>query len=108
MKQAVSFSFETMPDAQASEVEAFAARLRFGTMLGLRRRALKIKQADLALVVGWKYQYHISEVESAKRGFPSDKLTVWASALQVDPAMFAKEYLRAYEPQIFEALFPEG
>ncbi len=36
---------------------------------------------------------------------PPDRYRVWASALQVDPALFVKQSLRYYDPITYDILF---
>lgn len=85
--------------------DATALRKEAGEYLKQLRLKADVKQQELANKVGMTYYTMVSQVESGKTRLPPDKLLLWADALGVDRAVFAKQLLYFYDPFTFQAIF---
>jgi transcriptional regulator with XRE-family HTH domain len=72
----------------------------------LRERA-GLSQRELAGRVGTEYYTFVSQLENGRGRIPPDRLTIWASALDVEPKTFVKALMRYYDPVTFEILFAD-
>ncbi len=71
---------------------------------GLREKC-GLTQREMARLVGADHYTFISQLETGRGRVPPDRYRVWASALQVDPALFVKQSLRYYDPITYDILF---
>jgi transcriptional regulator with XRE-family HTH domain len=80
-------------------------RKAMGRLLkGLRGKA-GLTQNDMAKLVGQEYFTFISQVENGLAKIPSKDLALWARVLGVPKEALAKEALRYYDPDLFDALY---
>jgi transcriptional regulator with XRE-family HTH domain len=80
-------------------------RKRAGSWLQEKRKAAGLSQIELAQRLGLKYYTFISQVENGFGRVPSDSMEAWARALGIAPAVFARELLVYYEPELHKLLF---
>ena len=80
-------------------------RKRAGAWLQAKRKAAGLSQIELAQRLGLKYYTFISQVENGFGRVPSDSMEAWAAALGIAPAVFARELLVYYEPELHKLLF---
>lgn len=85
--------------------EARQARKLAGDWLKQRRAERGLSQVDLAARLNLKYYTFISQVENGFSRVPTESMAAWATALDVDPAAFARHLLRYYEPELHRLLF---
>ena len=88
-----------------TEPQAKQRRKQAGTWLKELRGRAGLSQIELAQILGLKYYTFISQVENGFGRVPTDSLEAWAVALGVDPAVFARELLAYYEPELYRLLF---
>jgi transcriptional regulator with XRE-family HTH domain len=94
------------PDADRAE-QTKVLRREAGRWLKSLREASGLTQAELASQVGLRYYTFVSQVESGVGRVPIESQGVWAEALGLDPADFARALLRWYEPELHRLLFAE-
>jgi ribosome-binding protein aMBF1 (putative translation factor) len=95
----------TRPWIEKSKKVDKEQRRAMGRLLkGLRERA-GMTQNELAKAVGQEYFTFISQVEGGAAKIPAKDIGIWAKALGVNTQDLAKEALRYYDPDIFDALF---
>jgi len=84
-----------------------AKRLRkqAGTWLKELRARAGLSQIELAGILGFKYYTFISQVENGFGRVPTESIEPWGRALGVEPAVFARELLSYYEPELHRLLF---
>ena len=85
--------------------EARQLRKEAGDWLKQRRADAGLSQVDLAARLGLKYYTFISQVENGFSRVPTETMEAWATALGLEPAMFAKHLLLYYEPELYRLLF---
>ena len=56
-----------------------------GKLIRARRKELGMTQEELALKIGYKTKVAVYKIEKGERKLPSDKITVTAEALGIDP-----------------------
>lgn len=95
------------PDPQRA-AETKALRRNAGRWLKQLRETAGLTQAELADRVGLRYYTFVSQVESGLGRVPIEIQGAWAEALGVEPADFARELLRHYEPELHRLLFMTG
>jgi transcriptional regulator with XRE-family HTH domain len=81
-------------------------RVKSGKMLARARGAAELTQLQLAKLIG-VHQVRISQFETGISTVPSDLLRPMAKSLGCAPHHFAREYLVASDPDLYEALFKE-
>lgn len=79
-------------------------RKRMGAYVAALRQAKGWTQSDLATCLGFKRYNFISQVENGQGSVPPQRLKAFALALDVDPAEFAWEWLRNYQPHVWRIL----
>jgi transcriptional regulator with XRE-family HTH domain len=85
--------------------EAKQLRRQAGAWLqGLRHQA-GLSQVELAARLGLKYYTFISQVENGFGRVPTESMEAWAVALGIEPAAFARQLLRYYDPELYRLLF---
>jgi len=80
-------------------------RKRGGSWLRRLREAAGLSQRDLAQRVDIPAYTFISQIENGRGRIPPDQFEIWAKALNVPLAKFAKEQLRFYDPVTYQILF---
>jgi len=85
--------------------KAVNLRKQAGAWLQAQRKAAGLSQIELAQRLGLKYYTFISQVENGFGRVPSDGMEAWARALGIAPAVFARELLAYYEPELHRLLF---
>jgi len=87
--------------------DARSLRKEAGKWLQKQRRHSGLSQMDLANKLGLKYYTFISQVENGFGRVPSVSMGKWARALGVSPALFARQLLAYYDPELYRLLFEE-
>ena len=82
-------------------------RKEAGSWLKKRRCELGISQRELACRVNMEYYTFISQIEAGRGRVPSERLQVWAEALEVDTREFAIRLMKYYDPHSYELIFDE-
>jgi transcriptional regulator with XRE-family HTH domain len=80
-------------------------RRAIGRLLKGLREKQGMTQNDMAKAVGQEYFTFVSQVETGAAKFPSKDIALWARVLGVKKEVLAKEALRHYDPDMFDALF---
>lgn len=96
----MAFTEYSNQGAKAKELRRKAGRY----VRDLREQA-GLTQNQLAQALGLDYYTFISQVETGMTRVPPDKMRMWANALKVDAAEFAKNLLACYDPHTFDVLF---
>jgi transcriptional regulator with XRE-family HTH domain len=92
------------PDA-AKAAQTKVLRQEAGRWLKAGREQAGLTQAQLSDEVGLRYYTFVSQVESGVGRLPIEMQEVWAKALGLDPADFARTLLGYYEPELHRLLF---
>lgn len=92
------------PDA-AKAAQTKALRQQAGKWLKAAREHVGLTQAELSEQVGLRYYTFVSQVESGVGRLPIETQAVWAKALGLDEAEFARTLLAYYEPELYRLLF---
>ncbi|WP_191970230.1 tyrosine-type recombinase/integrase [Methylobacterium planeticum] len=96
----------SLTDTQRPSIpEMKKLRREGGRLLRLLREERGLSQRELCAMVGGGAYTFISQLETGRGRVPPDKLRVWAEALGLPPAEFAKMMLAYYDPASFEILF---
>jgi transcriptional regulator with XRE-family HTH domain len=85
--------------------EAKELRKQAGAWLKQLRGKAGLSQIELAERLGLKYYTFISQVENGFGRVPTESMEAWATALDIDPAAFARELLSYYDPELYRVLF---
>ncbi|MBX6425474.1 MAG: helix-turn-helix transcriptional regulator [Variibacter sp.] len=93
-----------MQFARAAQ-EAKELRKQAGAWLKEMRKRAGLSQVELAARLGLKYYTFVSQVENGFGRVPSESMEVWARALGVPPAEFARQLLSYYDPHLHRLLF---
>jgi transcriptional regulator with XRE-family HTH domain len=80
-------------------------RRAIGRLLKGLREKQGMTQNDMAKAVGQEYFTFVSQVETGAAKIPSKDIALWARVLGVKKEVLAKEALRHYDPDMFDALF---
>lgn len=92
------------PDA-AKVAQTKILRQEAGRWLKAARERAGLTQAQLSDAIGLRYYTFVSQVESGVGRLPIETQAVWARALNLDEAEFAKTLLAYYEPELHRLLF---
>jgi transcriptional regulator with XRE-family HTH domain len=76
-----------------------------GRVLKQLREARGLSQRELCKLVGGGVYTFISQIETGRGRVPPEKLRVWAEALGLPAAEFAKKILPYYDPETYAILF---
>jgi transcriptional regulator with XRE-family HTH domain len=87
--------------------EARALRKAAGRWLQGERKKTGLSQIQLAEILSFKYYTFVSQVENGFGRVPSESMEAWARALKIEPAMFARQLLAYYDPELHRLLFKE-
>ena len=93
-----------MPIAKTAPQAKELRKQAGGWLKDLRGRA-GLSQIQLAEILGFKYYTFISQVENGFGRVPTESMEAWATALDIDPAAFARELLSYYDPELYRLLF---
>lgn len=104
MKSAVADEMSVVGRGKAA-LDAKKRRKLAGDWLKQRRSAAGLSQIELAARLGLKYYTFISQVENGFGRVPIDTMEAWARALDLEPALFARQLLSFYEPELHRLLF---
>ena len=85
--------------------QSAALRKEAGRWLRSKRLALGMSQRVLAERVNMEYYTFISQIEAGRGRVPSESLSIWAAALQVDPKELAITLMKYYDPNTYELIF---
>lgn len=85
--------------------QAKQLRRQAGRWLKELRRRRALTQRELASALDYTYYTFISQIENGVARVPSESLTDWARALDIDQAEFARTLLQYYDPHFYTALF---
>jgi transcriptional regulator with XRE-family HTH domain len=85
--------------------QAKQLRKQAGIWLKELRARAGLSQIQLADRLGYKYYTFIAQVENGYGRVPTDGMEAWALALGVKPAVFARQLLSHYDPELFRLLF---
>lgn len=88
--------------------EIRALRKLGGQWLKKQRETVGLSQREFAKEVSLPYYTFISQVESGTARIPQEHYEIWARALKISVAAFAREMLKYYDPIIFDLLFSAG
>lgn len=88
-----------------SSPEVQELRREGGRLLKRLREAQGLSQRELCALVGAGVYTFISQIETGRGRIPPEKLRVWAAALGLPAADFAKMILPYYDPETFAVLF---
>ena len=83
-------------------------RKEFGQRMKAVRLGRDMTQMDMAIATGQAYFTFISQIENGVAKVPSRDVALWAAALDLNVADFAKSYLKACDENLFNAIFPKG
>ena len=70
-----------------------------------RREAAGLSQRELAERVEVGYYTFVSQIEAGRGRIPSERYSIWASALDMDARDFVRRIMAYYEPTTYEILF---
>ncbi|KAB1068003.1 helix-turn-helix domain-containing protein [Methylobacterium planeticum] len=88
-----------------SNPEVQELRREGGRLLKHLREARGLSQRELCALVGAGVYTFISQIETGRGRVPPEKLRVWAEALGLPAADFAKTILPYYDPETYAILF---
>jgi|TARA_B110000908_G_scaffold20714_1_gene23214 transcriptional regulator with XRE-family HTH domain len=91
--------------SKATDAASKANRKRGGLMIKSLRNQMGYTQRELASKCELDYYTFISQIEAGVGKIPPSKLRIFAESLGVNPALFAREILKYYDPVMFEILF---
>jgi transcriptional regulator with XRE-family HTH domain len=91
-----------------SSPEVQELRREGGRLLKQLREARGLSQREMCALVGGGVYTFISQIETGRGRVPPEKLRVWAEALGLPAADFAKMILPYYDPETFAVLFGDG
>ena len=80
-------------------------RRQAGAWLKELREEAGLTQMALARRLGFKYYAFVSQVETGFSRVPTEKLEDWANTLDVHPAVFTKQLILFYEPELHRLLY---
>ena len=80
-------------------------RRQAGAWLKELRGRAGLSQIQLAGRLGYKYYTFIAQVENGYGRVPTEGMEAWALALGVKPAVFARQLLSHYDPELYRLLF---
>ena len=80
-------------------------RKEAGGWLKARRCELGISQRELACRVNMEYYTFISQIEAGRGRVPSERMRIWAEALEMDTREFAITLMKYYDPHSYELIF---
>ena len=86
------------------------ARLRRegGRWLKSLREQQGLSQSQLAARLGSDGYTFISQLETGRGRIPPDRYVDWSKALEMQPAEFARELMRYYDPVLHRLLFDDA
>ena len=90
------------PQNSASVVDL---RREAGAWLKEQRCRLGLSQRELAKRVNMDYYTFISQIEAGRGRVPSERLLIWAEALEINPREFAIKLMQYYDPYVYELVF---
>lgn len=85
--------------------EAKQQRKLAGDWIKELRAAAGLSQIQLAQRLGLKYYTFVSQVENGFGRVPTESMEAWASALGIEPQVFARRLLSFYDPELHRLLF---
>ena len=88
-----------------SSPEVQELRREGGRLLKRLREERGLSQRELCALVGAGVYTFISQIETGRGRVPPEKLRVWAEALGLPGADFAKMILPYYDPETYAILF---
>ena len=91
----------------SSQISGSVADLRreAGAWLKEQRCKLGISQRELANRVNMDYYTFISQIEAGRGRVPSERLLIWAEALEMNPREFAIKLMQYYDPYSYQLVF---
>ncbi len=86
-------------EEQTSEMKEL--RQQAGAYLRSGREKRKLKQRELSKLVGFDTHTYISALENGHEILPPQRYPAYAEAIKADPAEFARNMLKFYQPSVY-------